>query len=241
MTSEFTFLSGALMGFASSLHCAGICGGIASSFLLAASAGSPSAPGRAAALVGAQLGRAMTYMVCGALVGGVGAGFGILTELAGVQGVVRILSALSLAWVGLSVAGIGPGLAQLDRILAPGFRALASVLPKSMKITSPLAFGLACGLTWGLTPCGMVYAALLNAMLSGSAAAGASFMAGFGLATVPAVAAAAYGATALVGFGRGAEQKSRLRTAIGVAILLLGLASLAVPVAAGLTALCLQR
>jgi hypothetical protein len=95
------------------------------------------------------------------------------------------------------------------------------------------------GILWGFSPCGMVYAALLNAMLSGSFAAGAGFMAGFGLATIPAVATAAFGVTALAGFGSRLP-RSKLRGALGTAILALGLASLVEP-AASLSALCLGR
>ena len=51
----------------------------------------------------------------------------------------------------------------------------------------------ALGITWGMTPCPMVYAALFSAALTGSALGGASWMAGFGLGTVPAIVATALG------------------------------------------------
>ena len=64
-------------------------------------------------------------------------------------------------------------------------------------------------------------------------------MAGFGLATIPAVATAAFGVTALAGFGARLP-RSKLRAALGTALLALGLASLVEP-AASLSALCLGR
>jgi sulfite exporter TauE/SafE len=41
------------------------------------------------------------------------------------------------------------------------------------------------GSVWGLVPCGMVYGALLAALLSGSAVRGALLMLAFGLGTLP--------------------------------------------------------
>jgi sulfite exporter TauE/SafE len=43
----------------------------------------------------------------------------------------------------------------------------------------------ATGFLWGWLPCGMVYSALVTAMLSGSAASGAAVMLAFGLGTLP--------------------------------------------------------
>ncbi|MFG1423326.1 sulfite exporter TauE/SafE family protein [Roseixanthobacter liquoris] len=241
MTGEFTFVGGALMGLAGSLHCAGLCGGIASSLLLASAPnGAPNGASRGAALrapalLATQLGRALTYTAFGATVGAVGAGFGVLLELAGAQGVLRALAALSLLWVGASVAGFGPGVRRLDVPVGRLARRLGTALPGRLKAASPLALGI----VWGFAPCGMVYSALLTSLLSGSALSGAAFMAGFGLATVPAVAATALGAGALVGLGRHAHDRTVPRRLLGAAICALALASLAEP-ARALSELCLR-
>ncbi len=235
ITSGIHFVGGALMGLAGSLHCAGLCGGIASSLLLATQTSDAAPLTRAAALLKIQLGRALSYTLYGAMVGGGGAAFTGLINLAGVQPMTRIAAACALVWAGCSVAGLAPSFAALDRTLTSTFKSWPAATTRRFRNSHPVMLGI----LWGFSPCGMVYAALLNAMLSGSFAAGAGFMAGFGLATIPAVATAAFGVTALAGFGSRLP-RSKLRGALGAAILALGLASLVEP-AASLSALCLGR
>jgi sulfite exporter TauE/SafE len=223
------------MGLAGSLHCAGLCGGIASSLLLATGAPDRTGAARAATLLKVQLGRALSYTLCGAMVGGGGAAFAGLISLAGIQPMTRIAAACALVWTGCSVAGLVPSLAILDRVLASTFNSWPVAITRQFQNPHPIVLGI----LWGFAPCGMVYAALFNAILSGSSVAGAGFMAGFGLATIPAVATAAFGVTALAGFGARLP-RSKLRAALGTALLTLGLASLVEP-AVSFSTLCLGR
>lgn len=223
------------MGLAGSLHCTTLCGGIASSLLLATQAPDAAPAARAATLLKIQLGRALSYTLCGALVGGSGAAFAGLVNLAAVQPMTRVAAACALVWAGCSVAGLVPSFSTLDRTLTSALASLPAATGHRFRSSHPAVLGI----LWGFAPCGMVYAALLNAMLSGSFTAGAAFMAGFGLATIPAVAIAAFSITALAGFGSRLP-RSRLRGGLGAAILALGLASLIEP-AASLSALCLGR
>ena len=223
------------MGLAGSLHCAGLCGGIASSLLLATEARDGASATRAATLLKIQFGRALSYTLCRAMVGGGGAAFAGLVNLAGVQPMTRIAAACALVWTGCSVAGLAPSFAILDRIQASTFRSWPVAARRQLRNPHPVVLGI----LWGFAPCGMVYAALFNAILSGSMVSGAAFMAGFGLATIPAVASAAFGVTALAGFGVRLP-RSKLRAALGTVLLGLGLASLVEP-AASLSALCLGR
>jgi len=234
ITTGLHLVGGAVLGLAGSLHCAGLCGGIASSLLLATSAPAAAASSRAATLLRIQLGRALSYTLFGAAVGAGGAAFSGLVTLAGVQPAMRIAAACALAWTGLSVAGIVPGFRVMDRLLAVA----TTMRARSSMRRLPLPPSLALGIAWGFAPCGMVYAALVNAMLSGSSAAGAEFMAGFGLATIPAVATAAFGVTALAGVGTRVSRR-HVRGALGTALIALGAASLIEP-AMTLTALCLR-
>jgi sulfite exporter TauE/SafE len=227
------FIGGALLGLAGSLHCAGVCGGIASTLLMATSPAGAKSGAAAAALVKIQLGRALSYALFGAVVGGGGAAFGELLDLSGMQIIFRTLAACTLVWAGCSVAGLGRGFPAFDRVLATVANAARPSRP--FATANPVVMGVA----WGFAPCGMVYAALLNAMMTASAAGGAEFMAGFGLATIPAVASAAFGVTALAGLGRSLRQATRRRL-LGAAIAALGLLSLVEP-AASLSVLCLGR
>lgn len=226
---DFGPVAGLFMGLASSLHCAGVCGGIASSLLLAGS-GPAAVGGRAGVLLQMQAGRVLTYLLGGAAVGGVGSALGLLLDLAGAQPLLRAAGAVALLWTGLAVAGIGPGLSVIDRIVAAPLRRLEA---RPGRGALPVLVGMA----WGAAPCGMVYAALLNATLSGSPVAGAAFMAGFGVGTVPAVAASAYGVSLLAGRGRGLYDSRVLRLLCGLALVAVALAGLWAPVAA-IPALC---
>jgi len=225
-------IGGMLLGLAGSLHCAGVCGGIASSLLLASSPSHGQSGAVAGVLIRIHLGRALSYALFGAVVGASGATFAYVLDLYGVQFVFRMLAACTLVWAGCSVAGLGRGFPAFDRVLAGVVNATRSSRSLPLAYAHPVVMGI----VWGFAPCGMVYAALLNAMLTATAAGGAEFMAGFGLATIPAVATAAFGVTALAGLGRSLRIVP-LRRILGGAIAVLGFVSLLEP-ASSLTALC---
>lgn len=223
---DLTFAGGLLMGLASSLHCAGMCGAIASS-LMFSFAPNGSVASRARAHFAAQAGRLTVYMAAGTALGGAGAAFYGTFDHPEAYLALRWAAAVALGWIGLSVAGYAPSLAGLDRITAPVSEALHRLR------LAPSGGAFVSGLVWGLLPCGMVYGALFYAMLSGSAAGGLRVMAGFGLGTLPSVTAVALG---LSGF-RNLARAPRARLLVGFAIMAVAAASLAVP-AARLAALC---
>ena len=88
------------------------------------------------------------------------------------------------------------------------------------------------GFLWGWLPCGMVYSALVTAMLSGSALSGAAVMGAFGLGTLP----------MLLGLGlAGAQLRAFLarrpvRIASGLIVLSFGLIGIARVAGGGLPA-----
>jgi sulfite exporter TauE/SafE len=222
---SLTFLGGLLMGLASSLHCAGMCGAIASSVMFAFSTGEAGAD-RARALGAAYGGRILMYIAAGMIVGGIGSTLFGAFDRASAFLVMRWAGAVALGWIGLSVAGFAPSLAVADRLATP------IVANLRLAHASPNGAGaFAAGLMWGLMPCGMVYGALFYAMLSGSALGGAAVMAGFGLGTLPSVTAVAIGVSSFRRLARGRSA----RVLVGLAIMALAAASVAVPalVAAG--------
>jgi len=216
---QLNFAGGLMAGFASSLHCVGMCGGLASGLMFSLSAQNGTAA-RAQALAWAQLGRVLAYLVAGLAVGAVGSSVFIALDREIAHLALRWAGGAMLVYIGMSVAGWAPGLAGLDR-LAAGFAGRAQ---RALSISGPAA-PLAAGFAWGAMPCGMVYAALLYAMMTGSAQGGALVMAGFGLGTLPAVTAAAFGAHALLG----AARSGRTRIAVALTIIVLGFASAAIP------------
>lgn len=211
--SEFSFLGGMVLGFASTLHCAGMCGGIATSLTLMF--GPHTAGERARVLSLAQAGRVTSYMLAGAALGYAGAELYGLFDRAGAFRLLQWFGAVVLIWLGLTFAGLLPLPAQIDRAVAQLSGRLANVFaPLRTSAAGPYI----AGLTWGVIPCPMVYAALFTAMLTGSALGGVIFMAGFGLATVIPVFVTALGVTTLASM----EARGRARVVIGIVIALFG-------------------
>ena len=134
----------------------------------------------------------------------------------------RWAAAVALGWIGLSVAGFAPSLSAFDLVVAP----IADKLrfPPVRRLAGD-AGAFTSGLMWGFLPCGMVYGALFYAMLSGSALHGGSVMFGFGLGTLPSVTAAAFGVSSF----RRLARTPNARIAVGLGIITLAAASVAVP------------
>jgi sulfite exporter TauE/SafE len=225
--SQPLLLAGLMLGLASSLHCVGMCSGVAAGLSLAATSAPGSAFARHPLLANLLInaGRVSAYALAGALVGAFGtAVFGALDRSV-MNIVLRWAAAVSLGWIGMSMIGLVPVPEPLHRLAAMVSDRLAA-MTSSVRLSS--AAGLyAAGCVWGLFPCAMVYAALFYAMLSGSAAHGALAMAGFGLGTLLPVLGSGLGFALLSRRHRAAW----LRPALGVLIVLTGVASAAVPAA----------
>lgn len=218
--AELSIFGGFLAGLASSLHCIGMCGGISSGLMLSL-APDASAARRTRTVLLIQLGRILSYVAAGAILGVAGSQFYFLFDRAEAHLLLRWAGSATLVYIGLSVAGWAPSLAGLERALS----GVSTVASRAFGGAIPLASPVLAGMIWGLLPCGMVYAALFYAMLAGDAAGGASIMAGFGLGTVPAVASAAFGAGFLVNWAR----HPQARLGIGLGIATLGVISAALP------------
>jgi len=217
--SQISFIGGLLAGLASSLHCAGMCGGIASGVMFSLSPDDRPAT-RLGVLLTAQTGKTISYVLAGAAVGAAGTGLYAQLDLSAAHTVFRWGAAVMLVWIGLSVTGYLPAAAWLDRL----FRPVTRLILRPIRAAGP-ASPLLAGLAWGALPCAMVYAALLYAMISGSALQGALVMLGFGLGTLPSVTGTALGIGALQNWGR----VPGLRIAAGLTIAAMGGAMLLVP------------
>jgi sulfite exporter TauE/SafE len=230
--SSLTFAGGLLMGLASSLHCAGMCGAIASTLLMTFDPGAGPAA-RLGAHFTAQSGRMLVYALAGAVLGGTGAAFYGAFDHVAAYLALRWAGAVALGWIGLSVAGFAPSLAGIDRFTAPITLRIARV-GGFAGATKGGAF--VSGLIWGFLPCGMVYGALFYAMLSGSALGGAAVMAGFAIGTLPSVTAVAFGLSGLRRLG----EIEGARVVVGLTIMAIAALGVAGPVAT-FEALCGMR
>jgi len=227
--ASLTFTGGLLMGLASSLHCAGMCGAIASSLLIAFDPNAGLAR-RLRTHFAAQSGRVLVYVAAGTFLGAAGAAFYGQFDHASAYLALRWAAAVALGWIGLTVTGFAPSLAGVDRFTSPLTGRLHR-LKFAAGASDRGAF--VSGLIWGFLPCGMVYGALFYALLSGTALGGAQVMIGFGLGTLPSVTAVALGVASLRRLG----DIAALRVGVGLAIMALAAASVAAPMAT-IAALC---
>lgn len=166
-----------LIGFLGSFHCVGMCGPIALAL-----------PGTDDSLGGLLLGRTvynagriLTYAFMGLAMGAVGYSMAFAGWQ---QGLSVFLGLLIIAGALISL----PGLGKMKREL--GVKALYSWIKKAINRLfrrNGQAALLGIGLLNGLLPCGFVYMGLAGAVTTGSALAGAQYMALFGLGTVPAM------------------------------------------------------
>jgi len=174
------------LGLASGLHCVQMCGPIVLSYSL---------PLGRAQLWRAHLlynsGRITTYMLLGAAAGLAGGAIGAIGRVAGLATGARMIAGAAMILAGALMIGTAPanGLIAIDRV---GLRTRVSRAIARL-LLSPHKFRL--GLMLGLLPCGLIYAALLKAVDTSSAIAGALTMLAFGLGTAIALGAVGAGAS----------------------------------------------
>ena len=221
MSDPLTLGAALLLGLAASAHCVVMCGGIASALGLATAR---DARGRQQwpLLLGYQLGRVFSYSLAGLLLGGVFGGLLSLLDSEVLRRALRVLGAAVFVFAALvafgAVRDTGAGLGQrLWQRVAPQARRLLPV----NSVPRALAFGM----VWGWMPCGFVYTVLMIATLQFSALGGALTMAAFGLGTLPAMLATAFGAQRFVSLAR----RRGARQVAGILLLLSAMLTLAGP------------
>jgi hypothetical protein len=181
-------LNGLALGLASTLHCAGMCGAVSCSLLLAQERGHAWSPRTVFALTHA--GRIAAYSLAGAAIAAIGAPAIVWLDREVAFRLLQWAGAAALIWIGLSTAGLVPSLTLVDR----GFASIANRIALANSHAQRRAFTpIVAGLAWGMMPCAMVYAALFAAMLTGSPVAGATTMFAFGIGTLPGLIAASFG------------------------------------------------
>ena len=218
MTIDWLVISGALLtGLLGGVHCAAMCGGIATGL----SVGQRSTWWTAAQ---PNLGRVAGYVIAGALVGGFGSAL---------LGVVRIPGLVVASRAAVGMVLVLAALRLLDRsgrfafLSVPGARLWQRVRPLQRRLlpadTAAKRIGL--GVLWGWMPCGLSTQLLVAAWLQASAWHGALTMLAFGLATLPVMLPLTWAGAR---FGQ-RLQRGGWRTASAMLVLFAGLATLAGP------------
>lgn len=195
------------LGFASGFHCIGMCGPIALSMGLTRK----QATNFYLQNLTYQFGRIVTYAFMGALLGIVGQGFhmaGFQQYLTIVVGILLIVMAL-FSFGGKDFASKIPFLSKFLFKVKLNLSKLLTKADYKSRFTT--------GILNGFLPCGMVYMALTASLAAGGVWQGASFMALFGLGTLPFMFA-----VVLVGNLMTASLRSQVLKVIPVMMIILG-------------------
>lgn len=217
MPVDWLALGAALIaGLLGGVHCAAMCGGIATGFS-ASSQGSPWAA------LEANLGRIGGYTIAGAIAGGFGHG---IVEVARIEGLalgLRMLVGAVLILVALRLLDRSGRLAFLSR---PGQHLWQALQPLQQRLlpadTRTKRLGLA--VLWGWLPCGLSTTLLAAAWLQASAVNGALLMLAFGLGTLPVMLPLTWSGARL-----GRWLQTRWRHAAAMLVLMAGLMTLTAP------------
>ena len=215
------------LGLVSSLHCVQMCGPIVLSYSVALTPTASATAGSSRSLilghVAYNAGRIFTYAALGAVAGLAGQTVGLVGRLAGVSSALAIVGGVLMLIAGLVMFGMFPAVKMLG---AGFFRITSSFLrPLSSLISSPsVGRRFLLGLALGLLPCGLIYAALLRALATGSAFWGAATMGAFGAGTAGALLAVGIFSSALrKGFNRwGTQLAAASVTAMGALLIVRG-------------------
>lgn len=187
-----------MVGLLGGVHCVGMCGGIVSAFsVMPGRRTFPIAVTNGSAVVAQtavfndvlrvaayNAGRIGSYVIAGAIAGGIAQGLSTLSFMNSVQVAAYLLENLMLVALGLYLMDAWHGVARLENAGQFVWRRVQPLMKHLLPVDNP-AKAFALGGLWGWVPCGMVYSVLLTALLSGSATAGATVMFAFGLGTLP--------------------------------------------------------
>jgi sulfite exporter TauE/SafE len=174
---ESSYLALFLIGLLGGTHCVGMCGGIVSALSMGAAS-------RPALHLAYNAGRIISYSVAGAIAGALGGASLALSGQLPLRIVLFVLANLMLVALGLYLMGVTRALAFSERFGQKLWRHLQPLSRRFLPART-LAQAFPLGLLWGWLPCGLVYSALVTALVSGSAVNGAALMLAFGLGTLP--------------------------------------------------------
>ncbi len=226
MENPITYTSAFLLGFFSTIHCVGMCGGIIGALSLSLPAQIRSdRPQMLAFVTTYNIGRIFSYSLAGLVAGAIGTG--VLASVGFDQGhtILRAIGVAMMIAIGLYLAGWLPQLAVVERMGVPVWKKLEPIGRRLLPVAT-LPKALAYGVIWGWLPCGLVYFVLVWALTAGNAVQGALTMLAFGIGTLPTLLATGFMTSWLTRFAR----SSTARQVVGLAIIAMAIGSLFLPI-----------
>ena len=198
-----------VVGLMGSGHCIGMCGGI----VTALGSNRPTLQ----LLIGYNLGRLLSSSIAGAMAAAL---------VIGVAGeryqqlipILRTVAGTMIVLMGFYIAGWWRVLTRLEQVGQLIWRRIQPLLLRLGKPDSATK-AVAAGMLWGWLPCGLVYSALSQALVSHSPVTGALSMLAFGLGTLPAMLAGGWFSARLARW----LQAIALRRLMGMCLVALGL------------------
>lgn len=181
-----------LLGFLGSFgHCFGMCGPLTMAFSLSRQQEKPDWRQQLKFHGLLNLGRMLSYAVVGAAIGALGSVLVESGQLAGIGSDFRrwiaIITGVMLIWFGLGQLkpNFLPRIPVLHPLLQAGLHNRLSAGMMQLSFQTQWWTPALLGMTWGLMPCGFLYAAQIKAAETGNVWMGGVTMLAFGLGTLP--------------------------------------------------------
>lgn len=180
-----TYLSAFLVGLVGGIHCLGMCGGIIGALSLGLPKTIQQDPWRMLPYqLAYNLGRISSYVVAGAIMGGLGALMVQWLPLYIAQRLLFAFAGIMMILLGLYISGWWMLLNHVEKTGNFLWRKVEPIA-RSLLPLNNVSQAFKVGLLWGWLPCGLVYSMLINAVSSGSVISGAAIMLAFALGTLP--------------------------------------------------------
>ena len=215
---EITFISAFFVGLFSTLHCVGMCGGIIGALTFSLPEHIRNNRLRLIPYVSAyNFGRITSYVIAGALIGGLGDQISGLAPQYG-HFVLQLFASVLMLGIGLYLAGWFPAFTKIEQLGKPIWKKLEPISQKLIPVKSP-SHAYLFGLVWGWLPCGLVYTALIWSGTAGTAQDGALLMLAFGAGTLPTVMIAGI----LTGWFVRLSRSAYIRPIVGLTVIFMAL------------------
>jgi len=225
MNDPVTLTSAFLLGFFSTLHCIGMCGGIIGALSLSLPIEiRNNKPKLFTFVLTYNIGRLISYTTAGFIAGAVGTSVLQSTGFDQGHAILRVIGVTMMVAVGLYLTGWLPQLASVEKIGIPIWKRLEPIGRKLVPVAS-IPKALAYGLIWGWLPCGLVYFVLIWALTAGDTVLGGLTMLAFGAGTLPTLITAGFMTSWITRFAH----SRKARQVVGLLIIAMAIGSLFIP------------
>lgn len=179
------YLTAFAVGLFGGVHCVGMCGGIVGTLTLGlGDEQRRRISGMMPYQLAYNLGRIISYVVAGGIMGGVGLLLVQFMPLYVAQHLLLALAGIFMILLGFYLAGWWMVLNRVERLGNRLWQRIEPLSRKMLPVRSPRQ-ALLVGVIWGWIPCGLVYSMLITAVSAGSVWKGSALMLAFALGTLP--------------------------------------------------------